>query len=118
MRMIIYKKACIITVELHGIINEEDSQILEEELQNLIKQGEQDIGLDLSKVIYIAPKGIEAIALFSNTLALTKKMCSVINPQPQIKTALEQSNMVPVFAIRSKRVTSDLRLEENTAYCK
>jgi len=117
MRMIIYKKTGVTMVELHGIINEEDSQILEEELQTLIKQGETDINLDLSKVLFIASKGIESIVLFSNALALAKKTCSLINPQPKIKNALEQSNMVPVFAIR-KRVTADLRLEESTAYCK
>ena len=111
MRMIIYKKNGITHVEMHGFIADDESRILEEEFQNLIRQGEVNINIDLSKVLNIDKRGLNSILnLWKNSIS-QKGICSVINPQVKVREALEKLEMAPVILKHYKHTTSELKLE-------
>ena len=91
-------------VTLTGEINGQTYSVLENKLDQLLKERPNLIVLDMAEVSYLSSAGIRVILKTRKALAANAGKLVFMNMQPQIKKVFEIINALP-----SMRVFKDLR---------
>lgn len=88
MKLIIFKRSGRLHLELHGLVDKNDAQILLRECERLLAEDHQRIDLNLSKVTRISDQVFPILEDIHDLLSRSKGTCQFIVNQPALRARL------------------------------
>jgi anti-sigma B factor antagonist len=88
-----------VVISAHGNIDVLDAPMLQEQLQELVRESRRLVVLDLSDLDFIGPDGLDVLLTVRKALKVHKGQIRLVHPHPEIRRMLQVTRLTKILPI-------------------